>query len=221
VLYEGNLGDSNVMMTIGAARSSDPDSATSQWYINMADNSAGFDDQPGIPGYTVFGHVVSGWDTVLAIYGQNVYNFGSPFSTLPLESSYSGSGMPVFGDFVIIESVALAPEPATVALLAGGGLALIRRRRAVAQRGRQDDGQKDGQEDAEMNLHVIAFHGRTGRSRTSAGGGPDARHPHPVYSAGAGASNPFGRPPYPLMPPGTRRHCAVPSRVDCGSRLGA
>ncbi|MBE3069832.1 MAG: peptidylprolyl isomerase, partial [Planctomycetes bacterium] len=115
VTYEGNLGDSNIMMTFGAARSTDPNSATSQWYINMADNSAGFDDQPGppaIPGYTVFGHVVSGWNTVLAIYGLDVWNFGAPFNTLPLEDSYPGSGMPAFSDLVIIASV--TPEPATL-----------------------------------------------------------------------------------------------------------
>ena len=112
VPYEGDHADSNVMMTVGAARTSDPNSATSQWYVNMADNSDGFDDQPGVPGYTVFGHVVAGWNTVLEIYGLTVWNAGGAFSTLPLEDSFDGEGELEFGDFVTVASATL--EPATL-----------------------------------------------------------------------------------------------------------
>ena len=49
--------------TVAMARTGDPDSATAQFFINVADN--GFlDPKPGSPGYTVFGRVVSGMDVV-------------------------------------------------------------------------------------------------------------------------------------------------------------
>lgn len=130
--YEGNLGGSNVMGTIGMARSSDPNSASNQWYINMQDNSAGFDDQPGTPGYTVFGQVVAGWDVLTAIYDLNVWDasgfFGqAAFATLPLMDSFDGSAPLAQSDFVSVTT--MTPEPATLALVALGGLAMVRRRR--------------------------------------------------------------------------------------------
>jgi len=139
VLYEGDLGDSNVMMTLGAARSTDPDSANSQWYLNMGDNSGGFDHQPGVPGYTVFGHVVEGWDTAVAIYGLTVWDASMYFSTdgvtpnntfldLPLMDSFDNTGPIEKPDFVTVSGTTIVPEPATLALLATGALALLRRR---------------------------------------------------------------------------------------------
>ncbi|MBE3123897.1 MAG: peptidylprolyl isomerase, partial [Planctomycetes bacterium] len=97
VTYEGNLGWSNTLYTLGAARTADPNSATNQWYINMGDNSAGFDDQPGTPGYTVFGRLVGGYTTADAIYAMPVWNaasfFGSnAFSTLPLLPTFDING---------------------------------------------------------------------------------------------------------------------------------
>jgi peptidyl-prolyl cis-trans isomerase A (cyclophilin A) len=49
--------------TVAMARTNDPDSATAQFFINVADNSF-LDPKPGSPGYTVFGRVVSGMDVV-------------------------------------------------------------------------------------------------------------------------------------------------------------
>ncbi|MBK8105422.1 MAG: peptidylprolyl isomerase [Betaproteobacteria bacterium] len=64
---ESNNGLKNVRGTIGAARTSAPDSARAQWYVNVGDNP-GFDyvdaDQPG---YAVFGRVTSGIETIDAI----------------------------------------------------------------------------------------------------------------------------------------------------------
>ena len=52
-------------------RRTEPDSATRQWYINLADN-ARLDigrDVSGNAGYAVFGRVVEGMDVVDAISG--------------------------------------------------------------------------------------------------------------------------------------------------------
>ena len=49
------------------ARSTDPDSATSQFYFNIADNEALDYVNAENPGYTVFGRVVSGMDVVMEI----------------------------------------------------------------------------------------------------------------------------------------------------------
>ena len=130
VAYEGDLGGSNILGTIGMARTSDPNSATSQWYINMGDNSPWFDHQDGSPGYTVFGNVISGMDTLMAVYGLNVWDasgfFGlSAFSTLPLMDSFDIDIPLTQADFVSV----FVPEPATLALVALGGLAAARRLR--------------------------------------------------------------------------------------------
>ena len=140
--YEGDLGGSNVPYALGMARSSDPDSGTNQWYINMADNSDGFDHDfdTGEEGYTVFGHVVSGFDVVDAIYAQTVWNAGMFFSAdgttengnfvnLPLMDTFDNTGPLEQTDFVVLTSAAVTPEPATLALVAVGGLALLRHRR--------------------------------------------------------------------------------------------
>ena len=66
---EAANGLSNVRGTIAMARTSDPDSATSQFYINLRDNTA-LDRRDGSPagaGYCVFGHVVEGMNVVDAI----------------------------------------------------------------------------------------------------------------------------------------------------------
>ncbi|WP_397451757.1 peptidylprolyl isomerase [Pseudomonas sp. NA-150] len=60
---EGTNGLHNVRGTIAMARTSDVNSATSQFYINHRDNDS-LDAQPGKPGYAVFGKVIKGMDVV-------------------------------------------------------------------------------------------------------------------------------------------------------------
>jgi peptidylprolyl isomerase len=50
---------SNVLGSVAMAKTSEPNSATSQFYINLKDNSASLDSN-----YVVFGHVVAGMDVV-------------------------------------------------------------------------------------------------------------------------------------------------------------
>jgi len=53
----------NTRGTIAMARTGDPDSATSQFFINQRNNLR-LDWGPGRPGYTVFGEVILGMDVV-------------------------------------------------------------------------------------------------------------------------------------------------------------
>jgi peptidyl-prolyl cis-trans isomerase A (cyclophilin A) len=68
-------GLKNQRGTVAMARTSDPDSATAQFFINVADN-ASLDPKPGNPGYTVFGRVVSGMDVVDRIKGVQTGHVG-------------------------------------------------------------------------------------------------------------------------------------------------
>jgi peptidyl-prolyl cis-trans isomerase A (cyclophilin A) len=63
---EANNGLKNAVGTIAMARTSDPHSATSQFFINVVDNPA-LDYREGNFGYAVFGKVVSGMDVVQSI----------------------------------------------------------------------------------------------------------------------------------------------------------
>lgn len=67
IVNEAINGLSNVRGTITMASTLEPDSATSQFFINVVDNT-GLDYQnPDSPGYAVFGKVVKGMDVVDAI----------------------------------------------------------------------------------------------------------------------------------------------------------
>ncbi|WP_410474938.1 peptidylprolyl isomerase [Guyparkeria sp. TX1] len=63
---EADNGLKNLHGTLSMARTNDPDSATSQFFINLADNDF-LDRQAGKPGYAVFGRVIEGLDNVEAI----------------------------------------------------------------------------------------------------------------------------------------------------------
>jgi len=65
VINEAKGGLSNTRGTVAMARTSDPNSATAQFFVNVKDN-AKLDqkDEPGRDGYCVFGKVVAGMDVV-------------------------------------------------------------------------------------------------------------------------------------------------------------
>lgn len=60
--------------TVAMARTSDPDSATAQFFINVRMNIT-LDHRMGTPGYTVFGKVTKGMDVVDAISVEKTQDF--------------------------------------------------------------------------------------------------------------------------------------------------
>jgi cyclophilin family peptidyl-prolyl cis-trans isomerase len=60
---EASNGLKNKRGTVAMARTNDPHSATSQFFINLVDNEF-LDASPGNAGYAVFGRIVDGLDTI-------------------------------------------------------------------------------------------------------------------------------------------------------------
>ena len=108
---------SNVRGTIAFAKvGSDPNSATDQWFFNLADNSANLDNQNG--GFTVFGRIVNtdGLAVMDAIAALQVINAGTPtdqtFSALPVINYTTGSAITA-SNLVGVQSITrLASHPA-------------------------------------------------------------------------------------------------------------
>jgi cyclophilin family peptidyl-prolyl cis-trans isomerase len=80
VVLEASNGLKNEIGTIAMARTSDPNSATSQFFINVADNAKLNAPSPDGFGYTVFGKVVSGTETIQKIR-TTATGPGGPFPT--------------------------------------------------------------------------------------------------------------------------------------------
>lgn len=116
-------GISNTRGTIAMARGPLPNSATSQWFFNLTDNSDSLDSQ----GFAVFGQVLSdGMAVVDKIAELPRVNAGSPFGELPVRDFTSGS---IMKSNLVIVGIQVVPEPASVSLVAAGLMALARRRR--------------------------------------------------------------------------------------------
>jgi peptidyl-prolyl cis-trans isomerase A (cyclophilin A) len=83
VVLEAGNGLKNEMGTIAMARTGDPDSATSQFFINVHDNPALDAPNPDGHGYAVFGKVVSGMDVISKIKVVPTGDKG-PYRDVPL-----------------------------------------------------------------------------------------------------------------------------------------
>lgn len=70
ITLESNKGLSNLRGTIAMARTNVPDSATSEFFINVVDNTFLDYTSAASPGYAVFGAVLQGMDVVDAIAAQ-------------------------------------------------------------------------------------------------------------------------------------------------------
>lgn len=105
-------GISNVRGTIAMAKTSDPNSATSQWFVNVTNNSVSLDNPANSGGFTVFGHVIANGMTVVdAIAAAQRVNAGTPFGELPVVN-YSGGT--VTGANLIFTAVNVVPDVAPV-----------------------------------------------------------------------------------------------------------
>ncbi len=66
IINESGNGLTNQRMSLGMARSTDPHTASSQFYINIVDNFS-LDPMPTRWGYAVFGDVIDGFQVINAI----------------------------------------------------------------------------------------------------------------------------------------------------------
>lgn len=103
-----NLGGTIAMAKVGG----NPDSATSQFFINLGNNAANLDVQNG--GFSVFGQVLNdGMDVVDSIAALTRFNFGGAFNEIPLRDytatdatnnvTPNDSNLVIITDIVIID----------------------------------------------------------------------------------------------------------------------
>jgi len=109
---ENEFKVSNTRGTVAMAKlNNQPDSATNEWFINVADNSANLDNQNG--GFTVFARVIgNGMDVVDAINALPKINGGGPFTELPV-INFSGTG-DLLAENLVITDISEIIEPVFV-----------------------------------------------------------------------------------------------------------
>ncbi len=106
------FGRSNIRGTVSMAKvGGDPNSATSSWFINVADNSENLDNQNG--GFTVFGVVLGdGMDIVDEIHALSLFDAsetsGADFTELPL-IDYSGTGV-ITAEHLVFTQISLPDD---------------------------------------------------------------------------------------------------------------
>ena len=83
VVNESIGGLPNMRGSVAMARTSDPDSANAQFFINLV-NNAYLNAQNGKPGYTVFGWVVAGMDVADKIATVKT-DYAGPNENVPVE----------------------------------------------------------------------------------------------------------------------------------------
>lgn len=91
IALESNTGLSNLRGTIAMARRTDPDSATTQFFINSVDNLFLDYQAPSSPGYAVFGQVIEGMNIIDNISEQATNNAllnSSPTKNVPGRACY-------------------------------------------------------------------------------------------------------------------------------------
>ncbi|WP_191621249.1 peptidylprolyl isomerase [Marinihelvus fidelis] len=111
-------GISNTRGTIAMARTSEPDSATSQWFINLRDNAELLDGPTSgdDAGYAVFGEVIGDGMDVVDILGsiQDFY-LSTVFTEIPLFNYATGEERSInnylFTDVSIVSDVPPPPPP--------------------------------------------------------------------------------------------------------------
>jgi cyclophilin family peptidyl-prolyl cis-trans isomerase len=110
---QNEFGMSNTQGTLAMARTSQVNSATDQFFFNLADNSSNLDHQNG--GFTVFGKVAGPADlATLNFLAQTPTSMqASPFNQIPL-NNYTGTNFPsdaTAANFLIIQNVTVDSRP--------------------------------------------------------------------------------------------------------------
>ena len=117
---ENEFKVSNTRGTVAMAKlGGQPDSATSQWFINLADNSTPLDSDNG--GYTVFGRVIgNGMAVADAISQLEVINAQGSFTELPV-INYDSSKFITEANLVMtaVSADAVTPVPENFVMNAG------------------------------------------------------------------------------------------------------
>ena len=104
--------DSNTRGTIAMAKvGNDPNSATDQWFFNLADNSQNLNNQNG--GFTVFGYITDSYGLAVmdAIAALNVIDAGSPLDQLPVTDNATAQNVQLT-DLVYVNSITVQPAAA-------------------------------------------------------------------------------------------------------------
>nr|WP_306801306.1 peptidylprolyl isomerase [Endozoicomonas sp. ONNA1] len=83
IMNESGNGLRNSRGTISMARTANPDSATSQFFINLVNNEF-LNNRPGRPGYAVFGEVINGEEVMDSIASVKTGNRG-PHANVPVD----------------------------------------------------------------------------------------------------------------------------------------
>jgi cyclophilin family peptidyl-prolyl cis-trans isomerase len=112
---KNEFGISNTQGTLAMAKvGNDPNSATDQFFFNLANNSSNLDNQNG--GFTVFGKVAGPADQAeLNFLAQTPVqtNHASPFDSIPL-NNYTGTNFPsdaTAANFLVIQNVTVDSRP--------------------------------------------------------------------------------------------------------------
>lgn len=106
----------NVRGTVAMAKlGGDPNSATSEWFVNLADNTANLNTQNN-GGFTVFGRVLGDGMTVMdAISALPVFALGNSQSQIPLHSSETSDELTV-NNFVTMNAEVVQRYSAALAV---------------------------------------------------------------------------------------------------------
>lgn len=96
IVLEAEL--SNTKGTLAMARTTAPNSATNQWFINLVDNSSYLDASGSSAGYAVFGKVIRGMEVVKLIESFlrvdfSSSNLGQVTNKFPIYGFFSGTGV--------------------------------------------------------------------------------------------------------------------------------
>ncbi|MEM9478311.1 MAG: peptidylprolyl isomerase [Verrucomicrobiota bacterium] len=110
------FGISNTPQTVAYAKVAGfPNSATSQWFVNMGENGDNLDNQNS--GFTVFGRVTqSTFANAQTFNNPGIFPIndltgilGPNFSDTPVFNSFDGTGLPTLNELIFFTSVSMEP----------------------------------------------------------------------------------------------------------------